>query len=339
MKPRILIVGAGAIGGVTAARMAHAGHDVAVLDADEAHVARMRQTGLKVDAPDGPITVVLDAYRSPDAITGRFDYALLMLKSTALEPALASLLSHELADTYVVFGNGLVQDIVEKMVGRGRMLVGITEWGATNRGPGHVEQTTVAPFIIGELDGESSSRANDLVGPLSSVAEVQVSDSVQDTVWTKLLLNSTFSGLGAVAGWTYREVAADEQGLLTALRLWTEAYDVALARGARLQPLLGVDPQQLVVRTVDDHVAASAGVDAVMQHLGATKASMLQDLERGARTEAGVINGGVVATGESLGVPTPGHRAVVEWIHRCEQGTARPGRAGLAHVAKSVGVV
>lgn len=57
---------------------------------------------------------------------------------------------------------------------------------------------------------------------------------------------------------------------------------------------------------------------------------MLQDLERGIPTEVDVINGGIVATGAELGLPTPLNARVVDIIHECERGARRPGSANLA---------
>ncbi len=63
-----------------------------------------------------------------------------------------------------------------------------------------------------------------------------------------------------------------------------------------------------------------------MQQAGATKASMLQDLERGIKTEVDVINGGVVEKGREYGVQTPLNSRVVELVHAMERGERRPGR-------------
>jgi 2-dehydropantoate 2-reductase len=63
-----------------------------------------------------------------------------------------------------------------------------------------------------------------------------------------------------------------------------------------------------------------------MEQAGATKASMLQDLERGLKTEVDVINGAVVRKGREHGVETPLNARVVELMHAIERGERRPGR-------------
>jgi 2-dehydropantoate 2-reductase len=70
-----------------------------------------------------------------------------------------------------------------------------------------------------------------------------------------------------------------------------------------------------------------------MARAAPTKASMLQDLERGARTEVDVINGGVVATAERLGLSAPLNRQVVAIVHDYERGAGSPGPAAYRRVA------
>lgn len=330
VTPRVLVVGGGAIGGVTAAHLARSGHDVVVLDTSSEHVSLMSRRGLQFDEPTGTSTVRVPAVESADDLNGQFDFALITLKAPYLRSALTPLMEAGRIDTYVSLGNGLVQNVIGDVVGRDRFVVGITEWGATNLGPGHLAQTTVAPFVIGEVDGRSTPRLAILGGVLSAVAEVVTSDHVLGQVWSKLLLNSTFSGLGAVTGGLYEDIASDPVARAVAYRLWTEAYDVATALDLDLAEIVGVAPDGLVVRSTGDSARAGAALAILMRRLGKTKASMLQDLERGAITEVDVINGGVSATARSLGIASPLNDRVVEIVHACESGRLRPGAEALA---------
>jgi 2-dehydropantoate 2-reductase len=80
------------------------------------------------------------------------------------------------------------------------------------------------------------------------------------------------------------------------------------------------------VRGPGDRGRAEEALDVAMQQAGATKASMLQDLERGLKTEVDVINGGVVEKGRECGVETPLNSRVVDLVHAMERGERRPGR-------------
>jgi len=326
IEASVLVIGAGAIGGATAAKMTGGVRRVSVLDDNEEHVERMRGPGLLLDDLGEERRVRLDAYADPSDLEGPFDFALVTLKAPHLEDALAPLVERGLAMTFVSLGNGLVQDRISAIVGEENLVVGTVEWGATNLGAGHLAQTTRAPFVIGETDGATKQRTRLLADALGTVTDVRITENISGQVWSKLLVNSAFSGLGAISGLLYREVIADPAGKEAALAVWREGYDVGLAQGITLDEVLGVPAESLVVRGPEDKQRADEALEVAMGYAGATKASMLQDLEKGAKTEVDVINGGVVERGREYGVETPMNERVVELMHEMERGERRPGR-------------
>jgi 2-dehydropantoate 2-reductase len=333
-SPRILVAGAGAVGGVIAARLTLAGHDVTVLDANPVHVTRLISPGLRLDEPGSSAVVPLAAVSHPADLAGMFDFALLTVKAPALTAVLTALVGLDLARCYVSLGNGLVQARVEAVTGPDRLITGIIEWGATNIGPGHVVQTTRAPFV---LDGSGDKgQVAGLAGILQAAAPVRISGNIHGQVWAKLLLNSTFSGLGAVGGRTYAQVAAHRDGPRLACALWTEGYDTGRAAGVEFDEVVGILPADLVVRSEPDLERAGQALAVLLRQVGATKASMLQDLERGIPTEVDVINGGITAQAASLGRAAPLNQRVVDVVHECERGLRRPGNDALAAVASAL---
>jgi 2-dehydropantoate 2-reductase len=310
----VLVVGGGAIGGVTAAKLTGAVRRVVVLDASEEHVARLND-GLKLDVLGDERTVRVEAVTEPP--DEAFDFVLITLKAAHHEAV------KPLRGTFVSLGNGLVQDRLEKLVGTGNLISGIVEWGATNQGPGHLAQTTDGPFVVGPRD----ERTERLAQVLSPAAECKITDDIRSTIWAKLLVNSVFSGLGAVAGQTYAEVVANPAGKAVALRMWREGYEVGLAQGLQPGKVLGVEAKALAEG--DEEALATA-----MKGHGATYASMLQDLERGALTEVDVIDGAVVEKGREQGIPTPLHERVTELIHASERGERAPSPDALAELER-----
>src|SRR5918995_775116 len=337
IQASLLVVGAGAIGGVTAAKMTGEVDRVAVLDADEEHVERMRGDDLLIDDLGEERRVRLEAYADPARLDGAFDFALITLKAPHLESALGPLRDLGLVDTFVSLGNGLVQERVAGIVGGERLIWGTVEWGATNLGPGRLARTSRGPFIIGEPDGSVKDRTRLLAGALDTVDEASVTQNIRGQVWSKLLVNSAFSGLGAVSGLLYREVVADPDGREAALAVWREGYDVGMAQGITMDEVLGIPADSLVVRGPEDRQRADEALEVAMGYAGATKASMLQDLERGAKTEVDVINGGVVQRGREYGVQTPLNAHVVELMHAMESGERRPGRDTLEELRTLAG--
>ena len=322
----VLVVGAGAIGGVTAAKMAGGVRRVAVLDANTEHVERMRDPGLDLDVVGENRRVALEAYAGPAELDGPFDFALVTLKAPHLEEALNPLVEGGLAGTYVSLCNGLVQERIAGIVGEGNLIWGTVEWGSTNLGPGRLAQTTRAPFVIGEPDGTTQDRTRRLAEVLGTVEDVRLTENIRGQVWSKLLVNSALSGLGAVSGLLYREVMDDPEGREVALALWREGFEVGMAQRLTLEKVLGVEAEALVLRGPEDRGRVEEAIEVAMGYAGATKASMLQDLERGLKTEVDVINGAVVDRGREYGVETPVNRRVVKLMHAMERGERRPGR-------------
>ncbi|MGH2821198.1 MAG: ketopantoate reductase family protein [Actinomycetota bacterium] len=326
---RVLVVGGGAIGGVVAAKMTGRVTGVTVLDADVRHAALMRDPGLRVDDLGEERCVSLEAHSDPGELEGPFDLALMTVKAAFLGDALRPLHDRGLAASYVSLGNGLVQDLIASIVGLDGLLVGTVEWGATNLGPGRVAQTTRAPFVLGELDGKVRERTRLAAAALEAAAEVRITANIQGQVWSKLLVNSAWSGLGAVSGLLYREVAAHPAGREAALGLWREGVRVAEAQRLELEGVLGIHPRDLVEGT---RAEVDEALDVYIGHAGAVKASMLQDLERGVPCEVDFINGGVARRGEGVGIPTPLNRRVVDIVHAIERGERRPSPEALQDV-------
>jgi 2-dehydropantoate 2-reductase len=317
--PRILVVGGGAIGGITAAQMQC---DVMVLDANAEHIARLRDPGLVYEQEGVGHTVRLDAVTSIDELNGDFDFALIAVKSPLHREVLEPLVVRGGIETFVSLGNGLIQDLMEGIVGKGNLLACIVEWGGSNLGPGRLVRDSLGGYMIGELDGSDSERSRVLARCLEPVGPVRITSNVRGMIWSKLLINSTFTGLSAVSGLRYGGVA--EQGRDAIFALWGEGMAVAEAQGLKLESV-HVNPYRF-----DD-----AALVEYMKESGNVRPSMLQDLDVGRLTEVDVVNGGVVSRGRELDVQTPCNDRVVELVHSMERGERFPESRWLAYVSEA----
>jgi 2-dehydropantoate 2-reductase len=317
IEASVLVVGGGAIGGITAAKLTGEVRRVVVLDSDEQHVERLRDPGLTFEEAGAEHTVALDAVRSAAELDGEFDFALIAVKSPFHRAALEPLAAGRNVDAFVSLGNGLIQDRMAELVGADRLLSCIVEWGGTNLGPGRVVRDTIAPMVVGELDGSERERTRLLARCLEPVGEVRVTRNLRGQIWSKLLVNSTFTGLSAVSGLRYGGVAEHPDGRTAAYAIWAEGFAVAEAEGLALEAVYDVEPRALVDR--DD-----AALARMMAIAGNTKPSMLQDLEQGRATEVDVVNGGVAQRGRAHAIVTPFNDRVVELVHAMERGERSP---------------
>src|SRR3954469_912468 len=318
MPSRILVVGGGAIGGITAAQM---DADVVVLDANSEHVAALRDPGLVYEAEGTERCAVLEAVTSADELEGSFDYALVAVKSPFHRDALEPLVARGGIGAFVSMGNGLIQDRMEGIVGRGNLLACIVEWGGSNVGPGRLVRDSLGGYMVGELDGTISDRARELARALEPVGPTRVTDNVRGMIWSKLLINSTFTGLSAVSGLRYGGVG--EQGAEAGYARWAEGGAVGDAQGLSLER----------IHDVEAHEFGPEGLAQMMRHMYNVRPSMLQDLDAGRDTEVDVVNGGVASKGRELRIATPCNDAVVELVHSMERGERSPDPRWLAYVS------
>jgi 2-dehydropantoate 2-reductase len=324
----IVVVGGGAIGGITAAHLAGAGGRVVVLDTNEAHVERLRDPGLKWTEEGQEHVQPLEAVTSADDLEGEFDFALVAVKSPFHHAALEPLVATGKVRNFVSLGNGLIQDRMQGIVGDGNLLSCIVEWGGDNIGPGEVVRDTVAPMVVGELDGEERDRTRELARALEAVGDVRITHNLRGAIWSKLLVNSAFTGLSAISGLRYGGVAEHPDGRTAAYKIWHEGVVVGEAQNLQLERVLDVEPEELA--NGDDEALAR-----LMAIAGNTRPSMLQDLEQGRDTEVDVVNGGVAGKGDELGIETPFNDGVVATVHDMEGGERRPAPEELTRLVAS----
>jgi 2-dehydropantoate 2-reductase len=150
---KLFVIGAGAIGGTLGARMFRDGHDVTLVDADEAHVAAIQRDGLRIEGPVEEFVVRVPAIL-PDELPDTVERAVVAVKSLHTASAAALLRDRLAPDGYVLtVQNGLTADVLVEAVGRDRVLASFVNIGADLMGPGVVLQGNVATFRVGELAG------------------------------------------------------------------------------------------------------------------------------------------------------------------------------------------
>ena len=301
-----------------------------MLDTNEEHVARLRDPGLTFEEAGAEHTVPLEAVESAGELEGEFDFALVAVKSPFHRAALEPLAATGKVESFVSLGNGLIQERMAELVGPERLLSCLVEWGGNNLGPGRVVRDTIAPMVVGELDGSERERTRRLARCLEAVGPVRLTGNIRGQIWSKLLVNSSCTGLSAVSGLRYGGVAEHEDGRRAIYAIWAEGYAVAEAEGIELDEVLDVQPHELVER--DD-----AALDRLMAIAGPTKPSMLQDLEQGRDTEVDVVNGGVAQRGRAHGIATPFNDRVVELVHAMERGERSPAPDELTQLVAAVG--
>jgi len=324
---QILIVGIGALGGTIAARAIRSGLPVRLAARNTDSAEELRRSGLRVSGIGGKVRAdVIDVAAVEDYGKGdQFDLILLATKAQdtlEVAPRVLPLLAP--GGVMLPIQNGGVARVLADRLGEDKILGGFSNLGATMVEPGIYEQKNAGHLVIGELAGGVSERTDRVARTLGRAIEVKASSNITGAIWSKLLINCSVTTLGALCSQTMRQYMETEAGKKVFRRTYEEALSVALAIGTRLERL-AVDP---IPPGWPSHLAGEehyeSWVEAVITFYGDVKPSMLQDFERGRKTEVDFINGYVVMLGHSSGVPVHMNATITDLVHQIERGVLQP---------------
>ncbi len=303
---KFAVLGAGALGSAIGGVLTEAGHDVWLITRNQAHVDAINQHGLGLRTAG--IDRVVKAQASSTALeAGVVDCVIVLVKSAQTRAAVQAAMGIIGPDTTVLsLQNGLGhEDILSDLVGRQRVLAGKTYCGGQMIAPGHVICGHVGKDThIGELNGAMSPRILRIAQAFNGAGlQTTVSDNIMGTIWDKLLINVATGALSGITRLAYGDLYQVPELQACAVAAVAEAMAVATACGVRTSI---TDPVQAWRK-------AGAGLPYEF------KASVLQTLERGVRTEVDYINGAVVQLGLQHGVPTPVNATLLACIKGLEQ--------------------
>jgi len=324
---RKAIYGAGSLGTILGAYMTAKGEDIDLINRNKAHVEALRENGATITGTVSFNQKVKVLF--PEEMEGLYDIIFLMTKQQANAEVVTRLKDFLAPDGVIVtLQNGLPEPGIAEIVGEERVLGCTVAWGATMTSPG-VSELTSSPdsltFSLGAVTEKKVPHMDEVKRLLELMGPVEVDPNFIGTRWSKLLINASFSGMSAVLGCTFGEAAADRRSRKVVQQLIKECIDVCKAGGIRIEPVQGKD----IVKLLDYHGPVKKAISnfiipiAIRKH-ARLKASMLQDIEKGKKTEVDAINGAVCAFGRKVGCPTPANDTVTDIIHRIEKGELTP---------------
>ena len=299
---RAAIYGAGSLGTILGAFISKAGGKIELINRNKAHVEALKKSGAKVTGTLN-FTQKVDAY-TVDEMSGIYDIIFLMTKQQHNAEVVAFLKGFLAPDGVIVtLQNGLPELEISNIVGEDRVLGCTVAWGATMLEPGVCELTSAPDsltFSLGSISKKKNVHFDEVKSLLEMMGPVEVDENFIGTRWSKLLINASFSGMSAVLGCTFGEAAGDRNSRKIVQALIKECIDVCDRAGIKIEPIQGKD----VVKLLDYHGPVKKAISfaiiplAIRKH-ALLKASMLQDIEHGKKTEVDAINGVVSEIGRA----------------------------------------
>jgi len=322
MPERILVWGAGAIGGSVGAWLRRAGHDVTFVDVVAEHVAAIRANGLQITGPVEQFSVTAPAY-TPDDVSGIWQHIFLAVKAQHTEAATRALTPHLAQDGYVLsLQNGLNELIIQRIIGRDRTIGAFINFGADWMAPGEIMFGNRGAVVLGELDGAMTPRLEALHAVMREFEpDAITTPDIWSYLWGKLgygaMLFAQALGQKGIA-----DCLARAELLLLWRRLGEEAIIVARAEGVEPRGFNGYDIAAFVPGASEEAARQSVAAMVSFNSTSAkTHSGVWRDLAiRKRRTEVDVQIAPIAEIGERHGIDCRTTRRLVTMIHEVEEG-------------------
>jgi len=292
---RIVVLGAGGVGGYFGAKLARAGEDVTFV-ARGAHLAAIRAAGLRVRSTiEGEAVVKVAAVEDTTGLPPA-DVVLLTVKAYGTEAVLERARAVVGPDTAVITLQNGVQSVeaIDRVFGAGHAVGGAAYIFAVIGAPGVIEHRLLGRIAFGEMDGRRTPRAERVLAALQK-AEIpaELSADIRRVMWEKYLLICAQGGMTALARVPTGVLRAHAPTWAMYRGLVEEVAAVGRAEGVALAP-----------DAVDSVMKAAEGLPP------SAYSSLHHDLVNGKPLELEALHGHLVRLGRRHGVPTPMAAAV-----------------------------
>ena len=289
---KILVFGAGALGSLVGGLLS-AKNEVTLIGR-KGQVERIRKKGLRITGIEN-VVVRIQAYEYIREAAGknRSTPELIILTVKSHDTKEAGLQIHKIFPEEVPvlsLQNGLGNvETLSGIFGEKRVLCGLSSHGVMLERNGNVRHAGRGETVFGELDGKITERLK-VISKLFKAAGIdnRFSDNIRGEIWAKAIVNAGINPLTAITGLEngyLLKIAELERTLETACR---EGIDTAVAAGVRLPDVDIIEKTKSVARLTAKN-----------------RSSMLQDIERGKKSEIDAINGAIARIGSECGVETP----------------------------------
>ncbi|MFK2901881.1 2-dehydropantoate 2-reductase [Dyella jejuensis] len=288
---KILMVGAGAIGGYFGGRLLESGQHVTFL-VRKRRADRLARSGLVIRSPLGDASLPSPPTVQAHALDQPFDLVIVSCKAYHLPQVIDDMAPAVGADTAILpLLNGMRHlDLLEARFGAARVLGGQCVIAATLDDEGTVRHLNRSHGLtFGERDGSRSTRVQGIAQAMSKAQfESRLSGAIVQDMWDKWVFLASLAGITCLMRAPVGDIVATPGGMQATLGLLDDCRRVAEATGHL--------PGEAVLQRARSVLTEQAST---------LSASMMRDLEQGGAVEADHVIGDLLARGESCGLDLP----------------------------------
>jgi len=316
-----LVLGAGAIGGITAALLKKNGYDVEILCRDKEYASLISENGLSISGICGSFSIRVPSFSSASDIRGKKDIILHATKATDMSVALKEALPVLKDSGYVVsMQNGICEDELASVAGSEKIIGCVTGWGATMESRGVLSMTSAGDFILGYPAKPPDDFLDILSEALSVIVPVRTTDNIMGHLYSKLIINSCITSLGAICGLYLGDMLRIRKVRKIFIEIIREAVIVADKMGIKIEVFGGsLDFRKFLAgKSLIPQLRRHVLIRFIGFKYRRLKSSSLQSLERGKKTEIDYLNGYIVRNAMKYNLNVPVNSVVVDMIHEIE---------------------
>jgi len=321
---RMVIWGAGAIGGTIGANLSRAGEEILLVDLVKPHVEVMKEEGLFIEDDLGGYHVRVKAFL-PEEMKPPLAVVFLAVKSQHTRDAMRMIKPLIGKDGIVVsLQNGLNEEEIAEEIGRERTVGALVNFSADYIGPGHILYGGKGSVILGELDGGMTERLEQLRALLNKAMSTASTENLWGYKWSKACYGSLLAATALVDEPVYEIVlrSCPIQKMLVALVC--ELLEVANAYGVKTESFDEFFPDQFQKALREDGENLKSAMEMIAHHYRNQtkgKTGIWRDIAvKKRKTEVDALIGRIIEKGEGKGFSCPMNRRLIELIHEIEDG-------------------
>ncbi|MDA8139976.1 MAG: 2-dehydropantoate 2-reductase [Desulfobacteraceae bacterium] len=318
VKPKIAIIGAGAIGSLIGGIWSRDGYDVTLV-ARQAHVAAIQRDGLRINGVAGNF---IAWPRAREALDFAPDMAVISVKNQDVGTACQAIKPFIGNIPVVMAQNGVAgAEMAAAHFNKANLISCTLVLNARFMSPGQVTFVNKSPIVIGKAFAANDASVTQLQSLFKRVAPTSISDNILGVQWAKLLVNAMTNGLDGLTGQNMGQYLQSPKARRVGIMILKEAFQLTRRAGLCLQPLPGLPLWFFKFVSVMPAPISSPCLKLVAKAKGDKNiiTSTLQSLLKGQLTEIDFLNGEFVRLGQRIGVPAPVNAKVVSLIHAIEK--------------------
>ena len=319
----ILVIGAGAIGGITACVLYRRGYDVTLVSKYPEYAKKIMSEGIQITGSGGVFIETLPAVADISEIHSKKDLVLLATKASDMARAAREALPLLSDEGYMLsMQNGICEYELASIAGMKKTVGCVVGWGATMNSPGELVMTSKGDFIIGYLDRQPDEDLETIAEVLSCIVPAKTTSNIIGHRYSKLIINSCITSPGAICGLYLGQMLARKRMRRVFVNIMREAVAVGNAMNIKIEAFGGkIDFYKFIEK---EGKMADFKRNLVIRIIGykyrRLKSSSLQSLERGKPTEIPYLNGFIVENADRHNIKVPVNRKITEMVKRIEEG-------------------